>query len=96
MQIKKSPAKVQQREDNIYNISATAVKSAPWKESENFPKIMLDIWELPCYIEAKQGRNGSPTNPIQKGGGNMEVSEILSLLTLLAVVIFGIIDIMKK
>lgn len=30
------------------------------------------------------------------GGGTMTISEIMALLTLLAVVIFGIIEIMKK
>ena len=56
----------------------------------------LTLWGDPWYIEAKQGRNGSPPNTRAAGGGTMTISEILALLTLLAVVIFGIIDIMKK
>ena len=34
--------------------------------------------------------------PHTEGRCNMEVSEVISLLTLLAVVIFGIIDLMEK
>ena len=36
------------------------------------------------------------TARLQKGGDNMTVQETLMLLNLLAVVIFGIIQIMKK
>ena len=59
-------------------------------------KKALDIVEEVCYIRVKQGRNGSPTYPIQTGGEKMTASEVIALLTLLAVVIFGVIDITKK
>ena len=75
---------------------AYARKKAVEKYFEKKLKKGVDIWGHPCYYIAKQGRNGS-TSPILKWGGDtMTVSEIFGLLTLLAVVIFGVIEAAKK
>jgi hypothetical protein len=69
------------------------------KAEKNFEKKLkkgVDNGLNLCYHIAKQGRNGSPPNTKTAGGGTMTISEIIALLTLLAVVIFGIIDAMKK
>ena len=72
------------------------MKIKPKKIFEKKLKKGLTRWGHPCYYTAKQGRNGSPPNTKTAGGGTMTISEIVALLTLLAVVIFGIIDAMKK
>lgn len=78
------------------NISKKAVQIRTADILKKFLKKGPDNTKLVCYIGVKQGRNGSPTYPIQTGGENMTVSEVIALLTLLAVVIFGVIDITKK
>ena len=47
-------------------------------------------------IMTMQGRNGSATYLYRREVVAMTISEVLALLTLLAVVIFGVIDITKK
>ena len=47
-------------------------------------------------MQPSKGGTAHPSHSAKKGGGSMEVSEIIALLTLLAVVIFGVIDITKK
>ena len=66
------------------------------KYFEKMLKKGVDKWVGPYYHIDKQGRNGSPTYPIQTGGDTMTVTEIFGLLTLLAVVIFGVIEATKK
>ena len=65
---------------------------------KKYLKLGLDLWVDPCYIEAKQGRNGSPTYPDTDRWEvvKMTITEVLELLTLLAVVIFGVIEVTKK
>lgn len=47
-------------------------------------------------MQTSKGGTAHLSQHKQKGGDSMEVSEIIALLTLLAVVIFGVIDITKK
>ena len=61
-----------------------------------FLKKGLDILVRVCY-DKPVSKSGTARPPeIQKGGDNMTVLEILGLLNLLAVVIFGVIDVTKK
>lgn len=56
----------------------------------------LDIVLQLCY-DKPVSKSGTARPPeIQKGGDNMTVLEIIGLLNLLAVVIFGVIDVTKK
>lgn len=55
-------------------------------------KISLDILARVCNNESVKRGTARPP----KGGDNMTVLEILGLLNLLAVVIFGVINVTKK
>ncbi len=55
---------------------------------------MLEAYKLVCYALACQEGNGEAS--YIRGGDNMTVLEVLALLNLLAVVIFGVINITKK
>ena len=48
------------------------------------------------YDNLKISERGTAQPPTSEGGDNMTVLEILSLLNLLAVVIFGVINVTKK
>ena len=54
----------------------------------------LDVYRLVCYALARREGNGKAS--YIRGGDNMTVLEVLALLNLLAVVIFGVINITKK
>lgn len=56
-------------------------------------KLGVDILNRVCYNIGKQEGNGLTSS---KGGEQMTVLEIIGLLNLLAVVIFGVISITKK
>lgn len=65
-------------------------------------KIVVDILSSVCYAESAEGESprrstrGERLDLLQKGGDNMEILEILGLLNLLAVVVFGVINVTKK
>ncbi len=59
----------------------------------HFDKI-LGVKRQTTKIRGKQEGNGSTS--LLKGGDNMTVLEVLGLLNLLAVVIFGVISVTKK